>query len=142
MLSSLGLCSTTRAIPSFYHIHAHAYDTNKQPTNSFVVVSVLRDRYRTPALKKTVNPTWAPKDATFDFPLYLSLADKLGVIELVIWDKDTFTKEYLGEVAIPLDEWFRDDRPFGFDDPDNTVRASSSSFILQFVCSLWRRRSR
>ena len=85
------------------------------------MVTVLRDRFRTPTLKKTVNPVWS-KDATFDFPLYISLADKLGVLELVIWDKDTFTKEYLGEVSIPLDDWFRDDRPYAFDDVDNHVR--------------------
>jgi Ca2+-dependent lipid-binding protein len=89
--------------------------------SSFVVVSVLRDRVQTPVQKKTVNPVWPPKDATFDFPLYLSLADKLGVVELVIWDKDTFKKDYLGEVSIPLDEWFKDDNPFAFDDPNNKV---------------------
>jgi phosphatidylserine decarboxylase len=74
-----------------------------------------------------------PKDATFDFPIYLSLADKLGVVELVIWDKDMLTKEYLGEVSLPLEDWFADkhdgkDRDFGFDQPGNTVRLFSLVF--------------
>lgn len=77
--------------------------------------------------KQTVNPVYNPKDATFDFPIYLSLADQLGVLELVIWDKDMLRKEYLGEVALPLEDWFADkhtgkDRAFGFDQPSNIVR--------------------
>ncbi|KAI0693420.1 phosphatidylserine decarboxylase-domain-containing protein [Cytidiella melzeri] len=88
-------------------------------SDPFVVVSLLRDRFQTTVQKKTVNPVWSPKDATFDFLLYHSLADKLGVIELVIWDKDMLKKDYLGEVSIPLDDWFRDDNPFAFDDPNN-----------------------
>jgi phosphatidylserine decarboxylase len=63
---------------------------------SFVVVSVLNSRQQTPVAKRTLNPTYAAKDATFDFS-YLSLADKLGVVELVVWDKDMLSKEYLGE---------------------------------------------
>ena len=42
------------------------------------------------------------------FSYYLSLADKLGVVELVVWDKDMLSKEYLGEVALPLGDWFVD----------------------------------
>lgn len=84
---------------------------------------MLSTKHHTPALKKTVNPVYTPKDATFEFPLYLSLADKLGVIELVIWDKDMLLKkDYLGEVSIPLDDWFKDDNAYSFDDPNNKVR--------------------
>ena len=64
---------------------------------------------------------YSPKDATFDFPIYLSLAEKLGVIEFVIWDKDVLKKDYLGEVAIPLEDWFRDGNAFAFDDANNRV---------------------
>jgi phosphatidylserine decarboxylase len=65
----------------------------------------------------------SPKDATFDFPMYLTLADELGVVELVVWDKDIQTKEYLGEVALPLDDWFEGEEgsALGFDDPSNQV---------------------
>jgi phosphatidylserine decarboxylase len=40
----------------------------------------------------------------------------------VVWDKDMLTKEYLGEAALPLDDWFKDDNAYGFDDPNNKVR--------------------
>ncbi|KAF8175283.1 hypothetical protein K438DRAFT_1979846 [Mycena galopus ATCC 62051] len=43
---------------------------------------------RTPVAKKTLNPGYAPKDATWDCSIYASIADKLGVVELVVWDKD------------------------------------------------------
>jgi phosphatidylserine decarboxylase len=55
-----------------------------------------------------LNPSFPAKDATFDFDIYLSLADKLSAIELIAWDKDTFGKEYLGEAALPLHDWFQD----------------------------------
>lgn len=85
------------------------------------MVSVLSKKQQTPVTKRTLNPTYSAKDATFDFPIYLSLAEKLGAIELVIWDKDVLKKDYLGEVAIPLDDWFRDDNAYSFDDPNNMV---------------------
>ncbi|KAG1727715.1 phosphatidylserine decarboxylase-domain-containing protein [Suillus lakei] len=78
--------------------------------NPLVVVSLLNNRHHTPVLKRTPNPIYAAKDATFDFPIYLSLADRLGSVELVVWDKDTLKlkKEYVGEVALTLESWFRD----------------------------------
>jgi phosphatidylserine decarboxylase len=91
--------------------------------SSFVTVSVLRTRFQTPVCKRTLSPVYAAKDATFDFPIYMSLADRLGVLEFVIWDKDMLKKEYMGEHALQLDEWFKG-TAFAFDDPDNQVRRS------------------
>ncbi|KAF8808440.1 hypothetical protein BYT27DRAFT_7188951 [Phlegmacium glaucopus] len=93
-------------------------------SDPFVVVSILHTKQQTSVAKRTLNPIYTPKDATFDFPIYLSLADKLGVVELVVWDKDMLTKDYLGEVALPLEDWFVDkqtgkERPFDFSDPGN-----------------------
>jgi phosphatidylserine decarboxylase len=58
-----------------------------------------------------------------DFPTYLCLADELGVAELVVWDKDMLTKEYLGKVALPLDDWFKgkEGSVLGFDNPSYRV---------------------
>ncbi|KAH7884251.1 phosphatidylserine decarboxylase-domain-containing protein [Phlebopus sp. FC_14] len=93
----------------------------------FVVVSVLNTRYHTPVIKRTTNPEYSLKDATFDFPIYLSLADKLGTVEIVVWDKDMLMKkEYLGEVALPLEDWFREGNAYGFYDDRN----KSSSLTL------------
>lgn len=90
------------------------------PICSFVVVSLLNTRYHTPVSKRTPNPEY--KDAIFDFALYLSLADRLGTLEIVVWDKDNvLRKEYLGEVALPLEDWFREECGFGFYDERNKV---------------------
>ncbi|KJA25211.1 hypothetical protein HYPSUDRAFT_214202 [Hypholoma sublateritium FD-334 SS-4] len=87
-------------------------------SDPFVVITFLNSRQQTHVSKRTLNPTYAAKDATFEFPIYLSLADRLGVIELVAWDKDILKKDYLGEVAVPLEHWFNG-RDFGFDHPRN-----------------------
>lgn len=81
-------------------------------------------RHQTPVAKRTLNPVYNPKDATFEFPLYLSLAEKLVGVELVVWDKDMLSKDYLGEVALSLESWFRsegEENVFGFDEPGNKV---------------------
>jgi phosphatidylserine decarboxylase len=51
----------------------------------------------------------------------------------VVWDKDMLTKEYLGEVALPLDDWFRveEGSVLGLDNPSNRV-----SQALSVVASL------
>lgn len=116
---------------------------------SFVVVSLLSTRHQTPVCKRTLQPTYAAKDATFDFPLYLSLAEKLGALEFVVWDKDMLKKDYLGEISLPLDDWFVDRgsddgvRPFAFEDAKNKVchfqqsmgnkSSSSKSLIAVFI---------
>ncbi|KXN83931.1 Ras GTPase-activating protein 4 [Leucoagaricus sp. SymC.cos] len=88
-------------------------------SDPFVAVTVLNARQQTPVAKRTLDPTYNAKDATFDFPLYLSTADKLGALELIVWDKDVLSKDYLGEAALPLENWFVE-RPFAFSDPQNT----------------------
>ncbi|KAN0126296.1 Phosphatidylserine decarboxylase domain containing protein [Lactarius tabidus] len=97
-------------------------------SDPFVTVSVLRTRFQTPVCKRTLSPVYAAKDATFDFPIYMSLADRLGVLEFVIWDKDMLKKEYMGEHALQLDEWFKG-TAFAFDDPDN------QSFSVNLISS-------
>jgi phosphatidylserine decarboxylase len=87
----------------------------------FVTVTVMSTKHSTPVLKKNLNPDYEPKDATFDFPLYLSTAEKLGAAEFVVWDKDMFSKEYLGEASLMLNDWFPHGRALGFTDPTNEV---------------------
>jgi hypothetical protein len=91
----------------------------------FVTVTVLSTKHQTPVVKKNLNPEYAPKDATFDFPLYLSVAEKLGAVELVVWDKDMLKKEYLGEASLLLTDWFPSHAGFGFADAENKVRHSA-----------------
>jgi phosphatidylserine decarboxylase len=88
-------------------------------TLRFVTVTVLSTKHQTPVVKKSLNPQYLPKDATFDFPLYLSVAEKLGAVELVVWDKDMLTKEYLGEASLLLTDWFPSRNGLGFNDAEN-----------------------
>ncbi|KAI5116381.1 hypothetical protein M0805_005878 [Coniferiporia weirii] len=105
-------------------------------SDPFVAVSLARNRNATPVAKRTINPVYAAKDATFDFPIYLSLAGKFGALELVAWDKDIMLKkDYLGEASLQLESWFGDKSAKGFEDPGNTpfmvnitsTRASTSA---------------
>jgi phosphatidylserine decarboxylase len=86
-----------------------------------VTVTVLSTKHQTPVSKKNINPEYNPKDATFDFPIHMSLAEKLGAIELVVWDKDMLRKEYLGEVSLMLEDWFSNRHGYGFLDAENKV---------------------
>ncbi|CUA68523.1 phosphatidylserine decarboxylase [Rhizoctonia solani] len=84
-----------------------AADSNGK-SDPFVVISFAGKRVQTPVINKTLYPEWAPKDATFTFPLYLSTIGSQGSIELIIWDKDRFSKnDYLGEVSLPIEDWFK-----------------------------------
>jgi phosphatidylserine decarboxylase len=74
----------------------------------------------TPVCKRTYS-------TTFDFPISLSLADELGAVELVVWDKDMTSKDYPAEVSMPLEDWFSGSHggatdAYGFDEPNNKVR--------------------
>ena len=40
---------------------------------------VLNKRFHAPVLKRNTNPVYPAKDATFDFLIYLLLADRLGI---------------------------------------------------------------
>jgi hypothetical protein len=55
------------------------------PLARFVAVSLLS------TMKRSTNSIYAPKDPIFDFLIYLSLVDELGVVDLVVWDKDMCT---------------------------------------------------
>ena len=91
------------------------------PSFSYVAVSLLRKREQTPRIKATLNPEYPPKDATFEFPIFLSLAETMGALELIVWNKNKMIgRNYLGEVALPIQDWFQG-QPILFDDPKNEV---------------------
>jgi len=71
--------------------------------------------------KRNLNPVYEPKDATFDFPIYTSQMHNLGTLEFVVWDKDMIGKDFLGEYALPVNQWFQG-TAFAFNDPNNQVR--------------------
>src|SRR5262249_38542915 len=95
---------------------------------SYVVVTFLSNRHQTPVAKRTISPEYPVKDSTWDYPIHLSLAESLGAVEFVIWDKDLIKKDYLGEVSHLLSDWFNNGNRFRFDDPLNTVSPSPPFF--------------
>ena len=91
------------------------------PNHRFVVASFATSRFNTPVVKKSLNPQYDAKDATFDFPVYRSIAGRH--LELIVWDKDMLKKDYLGEASLSIEDWFGDATASSkdFEDPNNKV---------------------
>ncbi|KAF8322600.1 hypothetical protein DL93DRAFT_2071453 [Clavulina sp. PMI_390] len=53
-------------------------------SDPYVVVSLARRSFSTPWLKKTLNPDFEAKDATFDIPMFASLAEVSSVLEVLM----------------------------------------------------------
>ncbi|KAI9449807.1 C2 domain-containing protein [Lactarius psammicola] len=96
-------------------------------SDPFVIVSGLGKRFQTPVCKRNLNPVYEPKDATFDLPIYTSLVHKLGTLKFVVWDEDRIINDYLGEYALPVDQWFKG-TAYAFDDPNNEGPSPFTSF--------------
>ncbi|KAH9033172.1 C2 domain-containing protein [Lactarius deliciosus] len=95
-----------------------AKDSNGK-SDPYVVVSLMGKQSKTPVCKKNLNPVYKAKEATFDFPLYMSLVNKLSTLEFAVWDKDLFGKDdFLGNYALPIDQWFNG-TAFAFNVPNN-----------------------
>ncbi|KAG9034805.1 hypothetical protein FS842_003775, partial [Serendipita sp. 407] len=89
-------------------------------SDPYVTVTLLQKQYQTPAINATLDPVFPPATSTFEFPIFSSLAECLGALELIVWDKNmVLKKEYIGEVSIPVEEWFPA-KGLTFDDPSNT----------------------
>ena len=72
-----------------------------------------------------LNPVFAPKDATFEFPISMSLINGLDGhdvlnLEFVVWNKNFTGKDFLGKKVLPVNEWLKD-TAFAFDDQRNQV---------------------
>ena len=73
--------------------------------------------------KRNLNPLYASKDATFEFPISMSLVHKFSSLDLnfVVWNKGIIGKDFLGKNALSIDEWFRG-TAYAFDELLNMVR--------------------
>ncbi|CAG7849378.1 Phosphatidylserine decarboxylase proenzyme 3 {ECO:0000303/PubMed:19286980} {ECO:0000255/HAMAP-Rule:MF_03209}; Contains: RecName: Full=Phosphatidylserine decarboxylase 3 beta chain {ECO:0000305}; Contains: RecName: Full=Phosphatidylserine decarboxylase 3 alpha chain {ECO:0000305} [Serendipita indica DSM 11827] len=89
-------------------------------SDPYVTVRLLQKQFQTPAITANLDPEFPAAQSTFEFPVFASLIEALGALELIVWDKNiVMKKEYLGEVAIPIGEWFAG-TALTFDDPNNT----------------------
>lgn len=76
--------------------------STKKICNPYVVVHANKYRYSTPAVAKSVAPEWNDE---FQIPLNgWSSVTKLGI---VVWNKERFRKDYMGEVNIDLETIFK-----------------------------------
>ncbi|KAK9367025.1 phosphatidylserine decarboxylase-domain-containing protein [Lipomyces kononenkoae] len=71
----------------------------------------------TQAIPKTLNPEW---NAVFDVPLYP--AESEYIIEGTLWDKDRFSKQYLGNFDISVVEKFSENEAKVIDNDENEPR--------------------
>lgn len=83
----------------------------------YAVVHVNKFRYSTPSIAKTSSPEWLS-----DFNVPLKGWKSTPIISIVVWAKERFRKEYLGEIEITLPELFAN-KVFNRDDPNNKVCA-------------------
>ncbi|KAH7100949.1 C2 domain-containing protein [Auriculariales sp. MPI-PUGE-AT-0066] len=106
-------------------------------SDPYVVLIFARQRQKTPVISKTLTPVYDPKTATFDFPMYASVLEKVGsLVEVVVWDKDVIGKDYLGELALPACDWFKyNGGAKGFNSPTN----KAYDFWLPLVSSRSKR---
>ena len=81
-------------------------------------------RFSTQTIYKTLAPVW---NAVFDVTINASLGSE--VLEAVLWDRDRFKKDYLGELSIHLTDLFPNGA-LALDDPTNEVPS-----LLFILCS-------
>jgi len=71
-------------------------------SDPYLVVSLGTSRQSTPSVSKTLNPEW---NTSFDMPL-----GEVPLVECTCWDKDRFSKDYMGEFDIAVEDIFADGR--------------------------------
>ncbi|CAB4442291.1 unnamed protein product [Rhizophagus irregularis] len=83
-------------------------------SDPFVAISISDSTYQTHVVNKNLNPKW---DAIFDHKI--DLTKPPNEIHLTCWDKDTFGKDYLGEIYISLDKLWESNGHIAYDDELN-----------------------
>lgn len=69
-------------------------------SDPYLVLTLGDAKEATPAITKTLNPEW---NQTFDLPI---AGSQSLLLEGVCWDKDRFSKEYMGEFGVALEDIF------------------------------------
>ncbi|KAF2087865.1 hypothetical protein K490DRAFT_40649 [Saccharata proteae CBS 121410] len=69
-------------------------------SDPYMVLTLGDAKEATPAISKTLNPEW---NQTFDLPV---VGVQSLLLEAVCWDKDRFSKDYMGEFDVALEDIF------------------------------------
>ena len=111
--------SNSKSDPSVFFMYPSA-DSNLY----CIVISLLCKQEQSPYIKGTLDPIYPLKDGMF--PIYLSLAETIGALKLIVWDKVIIGSDHLGEIALPVQHWFQG-QPLLFDDLDEVGPDSIST---------------
>uniref|UniRef100_A0A1D1XHB5 C2 and GRAM domain-containing protein At1g03370 n=1 Tax=Anthurium amnicola TaxID=1678845 RepID=A0A1D1XHB5_9ARAE len=94
-------------------------------SDPYVIVRVGKSKYQTPVISKNLNPVW---NQVFDHRL--SSTNIPIAITATVWDDDSFGRDFLGEITIPMRRLFdrnsgggNDGIPRQYDDPRNLPAA-------------------
>ncbi|KAG0171780.1 Multiple C2 and transmembrane domain-containing protein 2 [Apophysomyces sp. BC1034] len=79
-------------------------------SDPYAVARVNGKKYTTKVIKQTLDPIW---DYAFEIPIQQGKLPTL--ISIAVWDKDTFGRDFLGEISIPVKNMF-DRNNGGFSD--------------------------
>lgn len=90
-------------------------------SDPYAVIRINGKKYTTNVMKQTLDPEW-----NFEFDIKMHPGQLPNLINITVWDKDTFGRDFLGEVSVPFKNVF--DRNAGgsadgvarhYGDPDN-----------------------
>jgi phosphatidylserine decarboxylase len=79
-------------------------------------VSNGKEFHSSEIVPKNLNPEW-------DFACDLTLTPGDSQISIVLWDKDQFKSDFLGQISIPIKELFSSGQAIAFLDENNEVGA-------------------
>ena len=91
--------------------------TGRNRANSkFAVLNYADQKFSTQVVPKTLNPVW---NAVFD--VIITPGTGSDQLEVVLWDRDRFGKDYLGQFGFSITELLAGGAR-QLDDPENEVR--------------------
>ncbi|GAB5589507.1 phosphatidylserine decarboxylase [Umbelopsis nana] len=81
-------------------------------SDPYAVVSNGTESHTSQVIPKTLNPEW-------NFSCDLHLTAESSRVSIVLWDKDQFKSDFLGQISFPVAELFKDGKPVGFHEERN-----------------------
>ncbi|KAI8336263.1 C2 domain-containing protein [Chlamydoabsidia padenii] len=70
-------------------------------SDPYAVIRINSKKYTTKVIKQTLDPEW-----NFEFDINMHPGRLPVLINITVWDKDTFGRDFLGEVTVPFKNVF------------------------------------